>query len=139
MNKNTKKLLIIGGVGAAAVAGWYFFFGPGAAPAQSSASASTSQGGSTASAPALNQALLPWFQPANATVVQNLKNWIAQTSAKQQAGILNYMENYGTQTDINNLWETVSVYFAASAPAMPAALNAWWNTFSTTDTGFNGS
>jgi hypothetical protein len=133
MNKNTKKALIIGGIAVAAGAGWYFFFGPGATPAYGGVLPSSSSGSNQ---PVTNS-ILPWFLPSNATLVSNIKGWIAQTSAKQQAGLMNYLTTQASQADINNLWSMIQSF--NGGPAASAALQAWWSVFSTTDTGFAGS
>jgi hypothetical protein len=133
MNKNTKKALIVGGIAAAAAAGWYFFFGPGAAPAAVPVSSS---GSAAAANQPVSNTVLPWFLPSNSSLVAYITPWINSTSPKQQAGLIQYLTTQATQTDITNLAAAIQAF--NSGQPLSSALQGWWNTFSSTDTGFAG-
>jgi hypothetical protein len=137
MDKNTKKTLIIGGIAAAAAAGWYFFFGPGAAPTAAASMPASGPVSSVAANQPVSNSILPWFLPSNSALVAYITPWIKSTSPKQQAGLMNYLTTSATQQDITNLAAMIQAF--NGGPAASAALSNWWNTFSTTDTGFNGS
>jgi hypothetical protein len=108
MKKNTKKVVILAGVAAAGVAFWYFFFGPGAAPAGSSSGA--------------------WTNPANAAMVNYIKQWIPANPAPWQVTLINAMPNI-SQSDLQNLYALIE-FWNSGAATYPPALLAWWTTYS---------
>jgi hypothetical protein len=117
MNKNTKKIVILGGVAAVGVAFWYFFLGPGAT------TTTTSPG----SAPA-STAVLPWLNPGNASEVNTVSNWISSfpaSSATNAAQWLKYMETMGSQQDIDTMSALITQYWGANV-APPYALDNYF-------------
>jgi hypothetical protein len=137
MDKKTKKTLIIGGIAAAAAAGWYFFFGPGATPAAAVSLPASGPVSPVAANQPVSNSTAPWFLPSNSALVAYITPWINSTSPRQQVGLIQYLTTKATQQDITNLAAMIAAF--NGGPAASAALSNWWNTFSTTDTGFNGS
>lgn len=132
MNKNTKKMLIIGGIGVAGVAFWYFFFGPGATPAAASTTTNTTEENTylppATTATTATPTTTNGYSPADMANIAVIEAWINSMPAgsAQQNHWLSVIQS-NPSSAVLELWVQCMHVFGTPGASLSASQQAFWN------------